>query len=135
MNNFGKYKDKITKFVSVTNDDRIKCIQVNTDEGTVYGKYYEEPVYTYVAFEHFFNWLCQEEPPLKTEEETYLTNLIKPFRDDVVSITKNANNEGYEWVRILIKDNEPLLLPGFEKGTMYKGLELNKNYTPEELGL
>ena len=135
MNNFGKYKDKIKKFVSVTNDDRIKCIQVTTDEGTVYGKYYAEPVYTYVAFEHFFNWLCQEEPPLKTEEETYLTNLIKPFRDDVVNITKKANDKGYEWVRILIKDNEPLLLPGFEKGTMYKGLELNKNYTPEELGL
>lgn len=135
MNNFGKYKDKITKFVSVTNANRIKCIQVTTDEGTVYDKYYEEPVYTYVAFEHFFNWLCQEEPLLKTEEETYLTNLIKPFRDDVVNITKNANDKGYEWVRILIKDNEPLLLPGFEKGTMYKGLELNKNYTPEELGL
>jgi hypothetical protein len=135
MNNFGKYKDKIKKFVSVTNDDRIKCIQVTTDEGTVYGKYYEKPVYTYVAFEHFFNWLCQEEPPLKTEEETYLTNLIKPFRDDVVNITKKANDKGYEWLLILIKDNEPLLLPGFEKGTMYKGLELNKNYTPEELGL
>ena len=135
MNNFGKYKDKITKFVSVTNDDHIKCIQVTTDEGTVYAKYYEEPVYTYVAFEHFFNWLCQEEPPLKTEEETYLTNLIKPFRDDVVNITKKANDKGYEWLLILIKDNEPLLLPGFEKGTMYKGLELNKNYTPEELGL
>lgn len=135
MNNFEKYKDKIKEFASITNENGIKYLRVIVDEDPVYSKCYEEPVYAYVAFEHFFNWLCQEEPPLETEEETYLTNLIKPFRDDVVNITKKTNDKGYEWLRIIIKDNEPLLLPGFQKGTLYKGLEVDRAYTPEDLGL
>lgn len=82
-------------------------------------------------------WLEEECVPdiLTDKEKAYLSAVIKPFREDVKSIAKQENNMEYEWLRILIKDNEPLLLPGFEKGTMYKGMEVNKNYTLEELGL
>lgn len=135
MNNFEKYKDKITDFNSITNEDGIKNIEVIANGGAIYDKWYDQPVSAYIAVRHFFNWLCKESPILKEEEKNYLRNLIKPFRKDVESIIKKENNKGYEWVRILIKDNEPLLLPGFEKGTMYKGLELDKNYTLEDLGL
>lgn len=85
----------------------------------------------------FFNWLEQEyKPPILDDvEKAYLSAVIKPFRKDVNSITKQENNRGYEWVRIMVEDNEQLLLPGFEKGTMYKGMEVSKRYTLEELGL
>lgn len=145
MNNFEKYKDKIVEFDSITTEDGIKNVEViTTNDGTneriVYDKYYDSPVEAYIAVRDFFNWLCEDAskkkvPTIEQEEKTYLTNLIKPFKDDVISITKKANNRGYEWLSIVVKQNEPLLLPGFEKGTMYKGLELDKIYTPEELGL
>lgn len=32
-------------------------------------------------------------------------------------------------------NNERLSFPFFDKGTMYKGMELNKKYTLKELGL
>ena len=130
-----KYKDKITDFDSLTDEDGIKNIEVITHEGTVYDKWYEEPVSAYRAVRHFFNWLCKEAIDLEEKEKNYLCNLIKPFKQDVKSIIKKENNKGYEWLCIIIKDNEPLLLPGFEKGTLYKGLEVDKTYTPEDLGL
>lgn len=135
MNNFEKYKDRITDFNSLTSEDGIKNIEVVTDEGTVYDKYYEEPVSAYIAVRHFFNWLCKEAPTLEEEEKNYLRNLIKPFKQDVQSIIKKENNKGYEWLSITVKDNEPLLLPGFKKGTYYKGLVLGTIYKPEDLGL
>ena len=85
----------------------------------------------------FFNWLEQEyKPPILDDvEKAYLSAVIKPFRKDVRSITKQKNNEGYEWLRIIVEDNSPLVLPGFKKGTMYKGMHAYKEYTVEELGL
>ena len=85
----------------------------------------------------FFNWLEQEyKPPILDDvEKAYLSAVIKPFRKDVKSITKQENNMKYEWLRILIEDNEPLLLPDFEKGTMYKGMRIGERYTLKELGL
>lgn len=85
----------------------------------------------------FFNWLEQEYKPqiLDDVEKAYLSAVIKPFRKDVRSITKQKNNEGYEWLRIIVEDNHPLVLPGFKKETMYKGVHAYKEYTLEELGL
>ena len=102
------------------------------------GKIVKEYAYTNAAgIKKFLEWLEEEYKPsiLDDVEKAYLSAVIKPFRKDVNSITKQENNRGYEWVRIMVEDNEPLLLPGFEKGTMYKGMEVNKKYTLEELGL
>nr|DAI17043.1 MAG TPA: hypothetical protein [Bacteriophage sp.] len=85
----------------------------------------------------FFNWLEQEyKPPILDDvEKAYLSAVIKPFRKGVRSITKQKNNDGYEWLRIIVEDNNPLVLPGFKKETMYKGMHAYKEYTVEELGL
>ena len=85
----------------------------------------------------FFNWLEDEyKPPILDDiEKAYLSAVIKPFRKDVRSITKQKNNEGYEWLRIIVEDNHPLVLPGFKKETMYKGMHAYKEYTVEKLGL
>lgn len=85
----------------------------------------------------FTKWLEEEYIPniLTEKEKAYLSAVIKPFRKDVRSITKQENNEGYEWLRIIVEDNKPLVLPGFEKETMYKGMKVYEEYTLEDLGL
>ena len=76
-----------------------------------------------------------EEPILDEAERKYLSGVIRPFRDDVKFICKNSNNTGFEYLNIGFYENDNTLFPCFEKDTMYKGMELNKEYTLEELGL
>ena len=87
-------------------------------------------------------WLCEEykEPILDEEERKYLSAVIKPFRDRVVQIFKelvdeNENEEEKEFVVVIYDGSYGFCLPSFKTGTMYKGMELNKEYTLEELGL
>lgn len=74
---------------------------------------------------------------LDKEEKEYLEAVIRPFRNKVYRIEKEGGgfySEG-EGLRISIKDNSDLVLPTFPKNTMYKGMELDKEYILEELGL
>ncbi len=74
-----------------------------------------------------------EEPILDDAERKYLSGVIRPFRNRIKCILKyNAMNK--EW--IIIKTNDfNMPFPQFKKGSMYKGMELNKEYSLEELGL
>ncbi len=79
-------------------------------------------------------------------EKQYLRNVIKPFRNRVVSINKrivnfeNIENKIFHYIRIKIKsktiifDNEYINFPYFNN-EMYKGMEDKKEYTLEELEL
>lgn len=86
-------------------------------------------------------WLTEEysEPILDDAEREYLSAVIKPFRDKVKFIklpSYDCLNLIYTCIRMY--DNcgsEIVRLPNFKIGTMYKGMKINKNYTPEELGL
>ena len=81
-------------------------------------------------------WLNSEykEPILTEEEREYLSAVIKPFRNEVLNIKKKSNY--LAWISIVMKDREIIKLPFFEKSSeMYKGMELNREYTLEELGL
>lgn len=84
-------------------------------------------------------WLEEEYKPaiLTDKEEAYLSAVIKPFRKDVEWIEKIERYDGEnEYIHITVKRNEDCCeLPTFKKGTMYKGMEANKAYTLEELGL
>lgn len=72
---------------------------------------------------------------LDEEEKRYLEGVIKPFRDKVTYIKKIGNSlESEEFITIQLK-NEVIDLPYFKPNTMYKGMELSKVYTIEELGL
>lgn len=70
---------------------------------------------------------------LDKQEKEYLRAVIKPFRDKVKYIGKNFSN-GSEYISINV-NGEFVIFPYFKKGTMYKGMEQNKEYTLEELGL
>ena len=88
-------------------------------------------------------WEEYKEPVLDEEEKKYLSAVIKPFRDRVIYIKKldvylgcNKYDE-YILGELGNKDDviDTFALPYFPKGTMYKGMETNKKYTLEELGL
>lgn len=71
-------------------------------------------------------------PILDDAERRYLSAVIRPFRDRVQCITKAGFVK--EYIRIKT-DCDSAALPLFEKNTMYKGMEPDKEYTLEELGL
>lgn len=83
------------------------------------------------------NGYIVEKEILDEKEKEYLSAVIRPFRDRVEYIKKVGGNR--EFIEITINDKyfyfDNINLPYFKKGTMYKGMELNKKYTLKELGL
>lgn len=76
-------------------------------------------------------------PILSNSENEYLSNIINPIRNKVVAIRK-LESFNFNYIQIELKQYdfyECIDLPYFEAGTMYKNMELNKEYTIEELGL
>ena len=81
-------------------------------------------------------WLLAEAEILDDAEKEYLKAVIRPFRDKVKSITKFADTRcTEEYIYMVIEGPADACLPRFDGNTMYKGMELNKKYTLEELGL
>lgn len=83
-------------------------------------------------------WLLEEykEQILDDVEKKYLSAVIKPFRDKVKYMLKNSCN--VEFISIVLEYKERreyFNFPYFKKGTMYQGMEVNKRYTLDELGL
>ena len=83
--------------------------------------------------------IIKHKPILTDIEKEYLSNILKPFRDSVVSISKcNCYGDCAYFIQIKVIQNkrpEYINLPYFEKGRMYRGMKTNKEYTLEELGL
>lgn len=75
-----------------------------------------------------------KKPVLDETERKYLSNVLKPFRNHIIFICKSSCAPQEEWLRISFVDRG-WLFPPFEAGTMYKGMEPNREYTLEELGL
>ena len=73
-------------------------------------------------------------------EREYLSNIIKPFRKNIITIRKIDYYE-HEYIEIFIYrpgeivSCEAISFPYFNKGEMYKGMEIDKEYTLKELGL
>lgn len=100
------------------------------DNNGAYGKIIkiEEPTYKVVY--------DIETEILNNTEKRYLKNIIRPFRYKVEYITKTVNVTGeYEHINIIFKRDTGLVFPNFEKDTMYKGMEIGKQYTLAELGI
>ena len=62
---------------------------------------------------------------------------MEPFKDRVNHLRKYIRlGHGTEYVEFVIDDHTMSIdLPDFESGTKYKGMELGREYTIEELGL
>ena len=90
----------------------------------------EEPTYKTVY---------EAKPEILDEiEKRYLRGVIRPFRDKVKTIRKTdntMNGKDNEYLTITLKEETNMDFPNFEPNTMYKGMELYKEYTLKELGL
>lgn len=86
------------------------------------------------------NWLLSEakEPILDEVERKYLLNVLRPFRKNACTVCKkyvqSCSGLSYEYLVVKLS-NERWGFPKFVEGTMYKGMELDKEYSLEELGL
>ena len=93
------------------------------------------------ASKKFFEWLEEDDgeenkPQILTEKEkAYLSAVINPFREKVKYIQKCFDLGSKAYIYIYVKKCGSMIFPTFRKGTMYKGMEVNKKYTLEELGL
>ena len=76
---------------------------------------------------------------LDDAEKKYLSAVIKPFRDRVRHIKKVrfiSDESEYQYIVIILRDvSYNIALPIFKADTMYKGMEQDKIYSIEELGL
>lgn len=79
-----------------------------------------------------------KEPVLTEEEKEYLSSVIKPFRKKVKHIVKInlLSSPEEQFIRIVIGNLDFINFPNFNKNTgMYKGMEADKLYSLEKLGI
>lgn len=90
--------------------------------------------------EFFVKWLFEdsEEPVLDEKEREYLSHIIKPFRKNVLYISKIEKGYDHDicFILIMLKGSEVINLPYFNtKSGMYAGMQPFVKYSLEELGL
>ena len=138
MLNIEKYKDEIIEEYQ----NLIKTTAIDGD-----GNRMNKAIRT-IAYKHCrkillgasnpFKWLCEEykEPILDDVEREYLSAVIKPFRKKILCIRKSKDpRKGKNYIKIEFCDGDRMFFPNLSNDEMYKGMELDKNYTLEELGL
>lgn len=86
-----------------------------------------------IKVERPFTVFERKEEILDEVEKRYLRNVIKPWRDKVDYIQKWRYSTGIEVIKIKTH-REMMTFPDLESN-MYKGMEADRKYTLEELGL
>ena len=131
MKNFEKYKDYLIKAIAICNSDELLELAGIEHINPYDNKYYHE------TKKELVNWLLQDykEPILEKVERKYLTDVIRPFRKEVATISKFNAFDGSQYIYIEMKDRRGINLPTFSKGTMYKGMIEGMHYSLKELGL
>ena len=138
MLNIEKYKDEIIEEYQ----NLIKTTAIDGD-GNRMNKAIKKIAYkhcgkTLIGASNPFIWLCEEykEPILDDVEREYLSAVIKPFRNKVKHIVKRTSTQEEQYIRIVLCNLERMNFPNFNTNTgMYKGMEADKLYSLEELGL
>ena len=73
---------------------------------------------------------------LTEQEKLSLSTVIKPYRKKVKYICKLTYHDyDKEYLYISLNDGATTHLPDFDANAMYKGMELGRYYSLEELGL
>lgn len=135
MLNIEKYKKEIIAFAKGKYSN-LTLLQLFMADKT--GRNYKEILNTQVL-----DWLTEEykEPILDKAEKEYLSAIIEPFIDMVEYIYKGIRHKNDYVIRIDLKSDKSeiytrsISFPLLEGELMFKGMELNKYYTLEELGL
>ena len=135
MLNKEKYNLRQMDISTKTKDGKILFYELKIRGKTIHQQIYPCGVFACDAMAGMIEWLEEEyEPTILTDKEkAYLSAVIKPFREEVETIEKTSFS-GYE--QLQISDGDTIMaFPCFEKGTMYKGMEKDRDYTLKELGL
>lgn len=146
------YKGKVVT-ISGINDDKKFCIKEDNRDDLIKWWFDFDDIERKVSSKKHFkslpkdytgtieveNGFIIEKEILDEIEKEYLSDVIKPFRNKIKYICKKKllcyhNYKGKEYIEINLK-YYPIYLPFFKENTMYKGMEINKRYTLEELGL
>lgn len=98
------------------------------------GKFFKKLPNNFTGTLEVENGFIVEKEILDDTEKEYLRAVIRPFRNKIVSISKEdcCNEDCFINIEL---ENDALIFPYFKKETMYKGMELEKQYTLKELGL
>ena len=74
---------------------------------------------------------------LTSKEKEYLKFVFKPFASNITYVEKTSEkmNADTEYIKVHIYKDCSMLFPNFKRGTMYKGMKLEKKYTLKELGI
>ena len=130
MLNIEKYRDRLEKY-EIPLDCYIRAIREKND--SCGSKTCVE------CRKENIEWLLSEHQILDEAEKEYLSSVIKPFRKFVVYIEKIKYIDGWEKIifySLNLKSWECMTnLPPFQSGTRFEGMELNKQYRLEKLGL
>lgn len=134
MKNFEKYKDYLVRAITLCNAGKLLEL-AGIDPTAIYNA---SDFYT--IKKNLVDWLLQEyeEPVLDVSEKAYLSALIKPFRKNVLYISKHEKR--YEpdvcFIVIALNGSECINLPYFNiKFGMYTKMQPFVKYSLEELGL
>lgn len=133
MKNIEKYKDIVLDNMNICDIDTLlrgKC----TKEYRAFCEGYS----CEGCKERFLKWLLEEakEPVLDDVEIEYLSAVIKPFRKMIAYIVKAQDfDDGKQCIRIILQNGDGMHFPYLDDDAMYKGMEVNKEYSLEELGL
>lgn len=119
--------------------------EILSDEGNELNKAFstcKENIGKSPSYNGLIKWLLSEykEPPILDEvEREYLSAVCRPYK--VVSISKKISfDASVEWIAISFESSsnngiESVYLPCFKSETMYEGMKVKKQYTPQELGI
>ena len=83
------------------------------------------------------DWMAKpfKGPILDEVEREYLKAVIRPFRKMIAYIVKAQDfDDGKQCIRIILQNGDGMHFPYLDD-EMYKGMEVNKDYSLEELGL
>lgn len=114
---------------------RLFTVKVKRDESIIFSK---EMKPSETGSNVYNAWLEAEyKPPILDDvEKAYLSAVIKPFRKRIKYFRKiNHSSVNNDQFLCIVLAGDRCGLPNFKKGTMYKGMEVDKDYTLEELGL
>lgn len=98
-----------------------------------YGQTYADDILDWIAKPY-------RKPILDEDEKKYLSDVIRPFRKNVINICKLFYYEGNkQYISIQVRYesgySDYVNLLNFNADTMYKGMETDMRYSPNELDL
>ena len=131
IKNFDNYFKVIGRYV----DGSIRIVKTNASDGVYHDIYCKEEIVEVKRPCQYKTIYERKEPILDDKEREYLSAVIKPYK--VIGIKKRQDDNDEQICIDTIENRYEyiIMLPYFKKGTRYKGMKLNKEYTLEDLGL